>query len=253
MGELLRTILSIWGWLMVAVCATMGFILQLVCVPLLLPFDRNRIVSGQIFRRSAVLATRLNPYWRFRLFREASGTYKLRGPAVVISNHCSHSDSFLISRLPWEMKWLGKKSLFRIPIVGWSMHLSGDIAMKRSDSNSIGHAMAKCLDYLAKGVPIMMFPEGTRSRDDELLPFKDGAFRLAIEAGVPILPIAVTGTHSALPKSDWRFGRSDASVIVGEPIATNEYTLESLDELKAVSRRAVQRLLATMRGKLDQE
>ncbi|MEE2758257.1 MAG: lysophospholipid acyltransferase family protein [Myxococcota bacterium] len=241
------TLLSIWGWLMVSLCAIAGFCLQVVVTLVVYPFDRNRILAGRIFRASAVMATTLNPFWRFKRFTGPNYDYDLKGPAVVISNHCSHSDSFLISRLPWEMKWLGKRSLFKIPVVGWSMYLSGDIAVKRGDSSSVNEAMDKCLGYLAKGVPIMMFPEGTRSRTDDLLAFKDGAFRLAIQAGVPILPIAVHGTRSALPKSDWRFGRSDAAVIVGQPISTQEYELGSLDELKAKSRAAIETLRERLR------
>jgi 1-acyl-sn-glycerol-3-phosphate acyltransferase len=79
----------------------------------------------------------------------------------------------------------------------------------------------------------MIFPEGTRSRTAELLPFKDGAFRLAIEAGVPILPLAVSGTRTALPKHDWRFGRSVAEVQVLEPVETAGLTLADVPALKA--------------------
>jgi 1-acyl-sn-glycerol-3-phosphate acyltransferase len=79
----------------------------------------------------------------------------------------------------------------------------------------------------------MIFPEGTRSTTADLLPFKDGAFRLAIEAGVPILPLAVSGTSSALRKHDWRFGRSTATVRVLEPVETSGLTVEQVPELKA--------------------
>jgi 1-acyl-sn-glycerol-3-phosphate acyltransferase len=79
----------------------------------------------------------------------------------------------------------------------------------------------------------MIFPEGTRSKTSELLPFKDGAFRLAIEAGVPILPLAVSGTGTALPKHGWRFGRSAAEVRVLEPVDTAGLTLADVPSLKA--------------------
>jgi 1-acyl-sn-glycerol-3-phosphate acyltransferase len=86
---------------------------------------------------------------------------------------------------------------------------------------------------LSRRVSVMIFPEGTRSRTAELLPFKDGAFRLAIEAGVPILPLAVSGTRNALPKHDWRFGRSVAEVRVLEPIETAGLTLDDVPALKS--------------------
>jgi 1-acyl-sn-glycerol-3-phosphate acyltransferase len=78
----------------------------------------------------------------------------------------------------------------------------------------------------------MIFPEGTRSKTTELLPFKDGAFRLAIEAGVPILPLALSGTGTALPKHGWRFGRSAAEVRVLDPIETTGLSLDDVPALK---------------------
>ena len=86
----------------------------------------------------------------------------------------------------------------------------------------------------------MIFPEGTRSATAELLPFKDGAFRLAIDAGVPILPLAVHGTATALPKHDWRFGRSTAVVSVLEPVDTTGLTPTDVPALKAKVRQMIE-------------
>src|SRR4051794_8741671 len=103
------------------------------------------------------------------------------------------------------MKWLSKASMFTVRVAGWSLGLAGDIPVKRGDQDSAKGAMARCRAWLERGAHVMMFPEGTRSRTNELLPFKDGAFRLAIETGAAVLPIAVSGTRKALPKSSWRF------------------------------------------------
>src|SRR5262249_24056523 len=83
-----------------------------------------------------------------------------------------------------------------------------------------GGAMAACARWLARGMPVMLFPEGTRSKVGQLLPFKDGAFRLAIETGAELLPLAVAGTGTALPKHSWKFGRAQGRVTVGTPIPT---------------------------------
>jgi 1-acyl-sn-glycerol-3-phosphate acyltransferase len=99
-------------------------------------------------------------------------------------------------------------------VMGWLMRLAGDVPVKRGFGPSAVEAMARCREILAQRVSVMIFPEGTRSTTAELLPFKDGAFRLAIDAGVPILPLALHGTASALPKHDWRFNRSTAVVEV---------------------------------------
>ena len=100
------------------------------------------------------------------------------------------------------------------------MRLAGDIPIQRGFGPSAVEAIARCREVLANRVSVMIFPEGTRSTTADLLPFKDGAFRLAIDAGVPILPLVVHGTSTALPKHDWRFGRSTAVVRVLEPVET---------------------------------
>jgi 1-acyl-sn-glycerol-3-phosphate acyltransferase len=178
-------------------------------------------------------AARLNPFWKFAIH----GTPVPPAPlTVVVSNHESNADPFIISYLPWEMKWLGKASLFKIPVVGWSMWLAGDIPVRRGEKDSALQAMAICKRWLDKGMPVMIFPEGTRSKTEELLPFKDGAFRLAIETGADVLPMAVSGTRRALPKHSWRFATARALVTVGTPISTKGMTLADVERLKTLAR-----------------
>jgi 1-acyl-sn-glycerol-3-phosphate acyltransferase len=246
----MRTLLSIWGWLMVTLSAIIGFLIQLVLFILTLGLARDRILIGRVFRLSAVVSSRLIPFWHFRVVGEPP---KKIGPMVVVSNHCSHADSFLISGLPWEMKWLGKSGLFNIPFVGWSMRLSGDIPIVRGDRASIEAAVDQCRAYLSRGVPVIIFPEGTRSETEDLLPFKDGAFRLAIEEGVPIMPVAVEGTRTALAKHDWRFDYSRARVTVGSPISTSGMTEEDIDSLMDQTRAAILASRAKIRVLLEAE
>ena len=118
-----------------------------------------------------------------------------------------------------------------IPLVGWLMHMAGDIKLIRGKRDSIVAAMDACKDRLSKNVSVMIFPEGTRSDDGELRKFKDGAFRLAIETGTPILPLVLDGTHPALQKGDWRFGVADAEVRVLEPVETAGLKMEDLSVL----------------------
>jgi len=130
------------------------------------------------------------------------------------------------------MKWLSKAELFRIPVMGWLMQLAGDVPVKRGFGPSAIEAIARCREILAQRVSVMIFPEGTRSPTADLLPFKDGAFRLAIDAGIPILPLALHGTANALPRHDWRFGRSTAVVEVLEPVETAGLTPADVPALK---------------------
>jgi 1-acyl-sn-glycerol-3-phosphate acyltransferase len=237
MSRLWQTIISIWAWLVLVVCIVLWFPVLAVVRLLTAPFDRGRYIPGRIFRKIGPAMATLNPLWRFRY--SGAMPNDPRRPFVVVSNHESFADILLISHLPWEMKWLSKAELFRIPIMGWMMWLVGDIPVRRGFGPSALEAMARCRRALDNHVSVMIFPEGTRSKTADLLPFKDGAFRLAIEAGVPILPLAVSGTATALRKHDWRFGRSDAEVRVLQPVETAGLTLGDIPELKARVRQTI--------------
>lgn len=235
------TLLSIATWAGVLSIALSGFFVQLLLF-LVTFYDRNRRLPGRWYRLLGWWSAKVSPAWQFRVEGEVPSYRPTR--TVVVSNHQSQGDPFLISGLPWEMKWLGKKELFKIPFVGWSMVLAGDIALNRGQRDSAKGAMAKCAEYLRRGMPVMIFPEGTRSRDGNLLPFKAGAFRLAIEEQADILPLAVAGTRYALPKGSWKVGRSNAAVTVGAPISTEGLTLDDLDALMARTRAAIEELRA---------
>jgi len=231
MSRLWQSILSLWAWLVLVMCILLWFPLLLIMRLLTTPFDRGQYFTGYLFRRIGPVMAALNPLWRFGYSGRMPANP--RRPFVVVSNHESFADILLISHLPWEMKWLSKAELFRIPVMGWMMWLAGDIPVKRGFGPSAVEAMERCREVLRRKVSVMIFPEGTRSRTAELLPFKDGAFRLAIEAGVPILPLAVSGTRTALPKHGWRFGRSAAEVKVLDPIETSGMTLADVPALKS--------------------
>lgn len=213
-----RTVLSAWAWLMLGVIAFIWTPIVALVWLFTAPFDRGRYWAGYVFRKLAVAHDVLNPMWRFRV----SGVKitDKRRPYIVVANHQSFVDMLLLSHLPWEMKWLSKTDFFRLPFVGWMMRMAGDIPLVRGERDSAKRAMDDCRDRLSKRVSVMIFPEGTRSTTGELGKFKNGAFRLAIETGVPILPLAVNGAHGALVKGDWRFGVCDAEVRVLEPIET---------------------------------
>jgi len=230
MPRLWQSLVSIWAWLVLVVCVLLWLPLMLLVRLATAPFDRGRYAVGYLFRQIPVVMVTLNPLWRFRC--TGSMAPDPRRPYVVVSNHESFVDILLISHLPWEMKWLSKAELFRVPVLGWLMWLAGDIPIKRGFGPSAIEAIARCRAALANRVSVMIFPEGTRSPTADLLPFKDGAFRLAIEAGVPILPLVVHGTRTALRKHDWRLGRSTAVVRVLPPVKTSGLTVDDVPALK---------------------
>jgi 1-acyl-sn-glycerol-3-phosphate acyltransferase len=151
------------------------------------------------------------------------------------------------------MKWLSKETMFKIPCMGWMMRMAGDIEIRRGERASTIQAMNDARDRLRKKVSVMIFPEGTRSRDGELLPFKDGAFRLALEAGVPILPIVVAGTRRCMAKGTFRFQRARARVKVLPPIETTGLTLDDIgslrDRTRTIIAEARKAMVLEMQGK----
>lgn len=242
-----RTVWSIWTWAEIVVLVITCVALQTLLAPFTWPFDRRRYVTGSLLRYVGVAAAFLTPLWRFSVHGPLPAHKPRR--TVVVGNHCSNSDPFLISYLPWEMKWLTKASMFKVPVVGWALRLAGDIPVERGDRSSAEAALARCARWLERGMPVMIFPEGTRSGDGELGAFKDGAFRLAIDTRADVLPIAVAGTSSALPRRSWRLGRARAFVTVGTPITTTGMTRDDVPQLKAIARAQIEELRRSLPGR----
>ena len=242
----MRRLINAWVWTTTVLTVLFGFVYVGLVWLATAPFDPGRYAAGRAFRQLAIFATWLNPYWSF-----TTSGLRIRDPRrpyVAVSNHESYADIFLISHLPWEMKWLSKDTIFKIPVMGWMMRMAGDIPVTRGRRDSAVRAIAACRDRLAKRVSVMIFPEGTRSRTDDLLPFKDGAFQIAIEAGAPILPIAVAGTRYAMAKGSFQFRRARAVCRVLEPIETAGLTTADVPALRErvratidEARRALQR------------
>lgn len=226
-------------WGATALVGLLGFYVQLGLF-LVSISDKNRSLSGRFYRKMGWWAAKLSPMWKFEVVGPIPDYRPSR--TVVVGNHQSQADPFLVSGLPWEMKWLGKRELFKIPFIGWSMHLAGDIPLVRGNRESAIDAMTKAGQYLQRDMPVMIFPEGTRSKDGQLLPFKTGAFRLAIENNADILPIAVAGTRYALEKGTMHPGKSHAVVSVGTPISTDGMTLDDMDHLIELTRLQIEGL-----------
>ena len=229
--------LNVWAWTAAVLCVVLGFPIVALVFAVTAPFDPGRYAAGRAFRLLGVAALKLNPLWRFQT---RGRLHDPRRPYVVIANHESYADIFLISCFPWEMKWLSKETMFRIPLMGWMMYMAGDIRLVRGDRDSTLNAMEQCRDRLRKRVSVMIFPEGTRSRTHEMLPFKDGAFRLALDAGVPLLPIAVAGTRHAMAKGTFQFMPSRAIAQVLEPIETEGKSYSDIHALKQLARARIE-------------
>ncbi len=222
--------MNAFAWVALVLVIILGFFYVGLVWLVTAPFDPGRYRAGRAFRHLAMTQVKLNPLWHF----ETDGTPPAnpRNPYVAVANHESWADIFLISHFPWEMKWLSKDAVFRIPVMGWMMQMANDIPIKRGKRESIVSAMQGCRDRLEKKVSVMIFPEGTRAPGEELLPFKDGAFRLAIDNKVPILPIAVAGTRNCMAKHSFKFRPARAKARVLAPVSTDGLTLADVPALR---------------------
>jgi 1-acyl-sn-glycerol-3-phosphate acyltransferase len=232
-----RTIFSIWSWFVLGVAVIVWTPMVAITRLVTMPFDRGAYRAGYLFRKLAVVHQRLTPLWSFHTSGELPAD--MRKPYVVVSNHESFVDILLISHLPTEMKWMSKAEIMRIPLVGWMMRLVRDIRIDRDNTGSRSDALVQARQRLDTKVSVMIFPEGTRSKTGELRDFHAGAFKLAIDAQVPILPLAVYGTRDALRKNDWRLGHARAEVRVLPPVSTTGMTVDDLDALRSTVREVI--------------
>jgi len=151
---------------------------------------------------------------------------------IFAGNHVSQFDIFSFQGyFPHDFRWVAKKELFRIPVFGRAMQRTGFISIDRSHGRQALQSLNKAAEQIAAGTSVLIFPEGTRSRDGRLQPFKTGAVMLAIKAGVPVVPIGFNGTYSVLPKGRLLAGSGDVVIRVGKPIPTSGYKSHDKQEL----------------------
>jgi 1-acyl-sn-glycerol-3-phosphate acyltransferase len=211
-------------------------------------FDRDpcRRRTGRRFRALGRVLAKVNP-WRIHI--SGAENVKAGQVYVVVSNHQSMADIPLISHLVTDSKWLSKAELFRFPVVGWMMRMAGDIPVERSDRRKGAQAMLRCARYLRQRCSVVFFPEGTRSRDGEILPFNDGPFQVAIREQVPVLPLVVEGSGAALPKNTWIFGEAqDIHLRALEPVSVEGWNVKQSSALRDAVRQRMVEELSRLRG-----
>lgn len=191
----------------------------------------------------------VNPMWKLRI----TGRHHIQKntPYVLCANHQSAGDIAVLFNLYVPYKFVSKYQNFHVPFIGWTMHLNRYVRLVRGDRDSVTVMFAECKNWLRRGVPVLMFPEGTRSRDGQFLPFKIGAFRLARDAGVAVVPIVIDGTLEALPRDAVlrQKGLVSIRVDVGEPIESKDFP-DDLALCEAVRERmlTMQRAIWAERG-----
>ncbi|HYP27077.1 MAG TPA: lysophospholipid acyltransferase family protein [Blastocatellia bacterium] len=204
---------------------------------MLAPFDRDGAMQHWCARWWCRIIA-----WTIGARIRVSGKENIRPDRnyVYMANHSSLVDTpALFAYLPYQFRIMAKKQLFYIPFMGWHLWTSGNFPIDRTDGRKTALSLRRVIEEIRGGKSLAVFPEGTRSPDGRLQEFKPGAFKLAVRAGVPIVPVTIRGTRDVLPKGSLapRPGRVD--VIIGEPIDTREYNEKRIGELIDRTRRAI--------------
>lgn len=180
-----------------------------------------------------------------RVRMEGADREKLDRPLIVVANHVSWYDVFVLAGFfPGKSRFVAKDELRRIPLFGAAWETCGHIRVNRGDRAEAVRSLNEAGDRIHRErLNVIVFPEGTRSPDGQLLPFKKGAFVLALQTGVPILPVGISGSRDVMAKGSFRIRPGEIRVRVGEPISVDGMTVADRDVLMARARDEIQALL----------
>lgn len=151
---------------------------------------------------------------------------------IFMANHVSQFDIFAgQGYFPHDFRWIVKKELFRIPVFGAAMRRAGLVAIDRSHGREAMKSLNAAAEHINSGTSVLIFPEGTRSQDGTLQPFKAGVITLAIKAGVPVAPVGFIGTYEVLPKGRFLATPGEVRIRIGQPISIQAYTMKDKHQL----------------------
>ncbi len=161
---------------------------------------------------------------------------------IVVSNHQSHYDIFVLyGWLGIDLKWVIKKELRKVPVFGYAAEKGGNVLIDRSNPKEAYADLERARSRITGGTSLIILPEGTRSRDGSLGEFKKGAFQIALDLGLPILPVSITGTRRILPPGTFDLFPGRAVMRIHEPVEASRYDKSSLDRLIAEVRERIRK------------
>jgi len=189
---------SIFLWFFVAITAFLLFLVDFAVWLLTFWWDRRLKLLHKYLSVSAMFYIWINPGWRIKV----SGLEKIDKckAYVIVCNHQSAFDILLLYKLFTHFKWVAKKELAKVPVIGWNLILNNSILIDRASAVSTKKMIAQGLKHLGMGSSVLIFPEGTRTKDGQVKRFKEGAFLLAKQANAPILPVVIEGSKDIFPK-----------------------------------------------------
>jgi 1-acyl-sn-glycerol-3-phosphate acyltransferase len=209
-------------------------------LPITIFFSILTLVDIMFVRKSEARVQVFPQTWGKTICRIANVRVRIHGAEnldpgqtyIFAGNHVSQFDIFSFQGyFPHDFRWIAKKELFRIPFFGKAMLRSGIVPIDRSRGREALKSLNRAAKQIAAGTSVLIFPEGTRSPDGRLHPFKTGAITLAIKAGVPVVPIGFIGTYTILPKGKLLADSGEIIIRIGTPIATSGYKPKNRQEL----------------------
>lgn len=212
----MQKILSALVWIYWFFC--FAFFLVIVTLLFLLTFwfDEYRTIPNKALKGLAWIMLKPIPTWSFET--KNANLSKVKKPVLIVSNHQSFLDMPLLYLLPWDMKWVAKKSLLKIPFLGWLIAMTGQVMIDRKSLRSAAK-LDTLVEPIRQGIAGMVFPEGTRTPDGTLQLFRKGAFTLAKKYNFYILPVVHNGGYQAMPAGSWKFNfNQHFTVSVLEPV-----------------------------------
>jgi 1-acyl-sn-glycerol-3-phosphate acyltransferase len=205
------------------------FVLAIIFLPVIVVLsaispliDKRKRLQNALTGKYMFHMLTISPGWTFTY--QGLENLKAGGPYVLVANHQSLADIVALYGMNYPLRWVAKDDLFAVPFLGWIMWLDGHIRLSRGDMHSARLMLARSAAWLTQGISVVMFAEGTRSADGQVAPFRPGAFWLAKHANVPIIPIAIDGTHEMLPKSAKQLNfRADVLVRIMPPVSAAKF------------------------------
>lgn len=160
---------------------------------------------------------------------------------VIVSNHLSHFDIFaLYGWLDIDFKWVMKQELRKVPVLGYWCDIMGHVYIDRSNREAALASLEEAQKRIVNGTSVLFFPEGTRSVNGKIQDFKKGAFKMALDLDIPILPVTIKGTEKILPARSMRLFPGKASLTISPPIPVNGYNDETIEELVSKSKKEIE-------------
>ncbi len=191
-------LVSAYVWIFAVISIIIIFPIYLTIWVLTVSFDRKLMAVHYITCLWGSLYTWINPWWQISI--ENREKLKDSKTYIIISNHQSMLDILALFRLLAQFRWISKTEIFKIPVVGWIMTLNNYIKVKRGDKKSVIKMLETSKKVVSSGISVLIFPEGTRSRNGNLQQFKDGAFILAADTKTNILPVLINAVSGTLAR-----------------------------------------------------